>query len=213
MCFGKPDSPPPPAQEIAMAEAALQDQRMFEEVFLPQEIEAIRAADDPRQEALDRIQLRAMANADVNQAGRANIEAGRGVAGMTGFGGGQAKMALSGAGDSVALAESSALTGADLEAQRRTDLRRINVANTGQGLRSQQMLQLSQGAQRSNARAISKLERDAMMQGAKMRAAGDLAGAAITYRASKHKPQAPDGKNMTVTAQRKPGDFASVHGY
>lgn len=203
----------PSAQDRAVIEQSMQDQRMFEELFLPEEIKYINEAHDPQQEALDRLMLRGKANADVQQAGAANRAAARRVAGTDGMSSGMATAAMASTGDAIETATNAAISDAELEAQGRRDTRRTNIASMGQGIRSQNFERMGAVSRRANSRALSKLQADATEKTAIAQGIGELAGAGMTLGISKMSKKPVQGKNMTITSGGGMEDVASMHGY
>ena len=169
------------AQDIALAEQAVAQDGIAQELFEPLELEAIRQSDDPHRLAMEKLRLKGNVNADLAQASGSL----RGLDPSSGRGGEE----LSEHALQLGAAQSSGSVDAGVAAQGLQDARRVNVARTGQGLARDVISGLADTAGLAGARARSKVEADFTKSSARSAAAGKLAGTAIGVAGDKESRQ------------------------
>ena len=189
---GGPETPEATKADVAEHKFNVTRAKMFGDVYLPLEQEAVDQAFDANLETQERNSLRGRANADVMQS---EAEFAQSFAPSVGQGTGQ--VTLRDATESSAGAQAQAFKNADAQAQERTTQRQLNVVRTGESKASTTLNGLKAQSQIAADAAINRMKNKAIERNSKMQAINTLASSAVNaygaYKAGQPTQQPQEG--------------------
>jgi len=183
MCGGSaPKDPGPSSQEIALAAVSQDDYNRWVQRGMPLERQAVARARDNNVMRAQQSILGGRASADISQKELGAQYAARQAAMRSGAGlRSSSNMIPMTQTSSVAnVSQAKAATNAAVEARQIQDRAKITALQSGAGLAQNQYSGLIAAARRGNSTNLQDINNESMRQSARMKAFGDVAGAAMT---------------------------------
>jgi hypothetical protein len=189
MCGGsKPKDPGPSKQEIALAAVSQDDYNRWVQRGMPLERQAVARARDPNVLRAQQSILGGRSSADIAQqevgaqyaARQAALRSGAGLRSNSNM------IPMTQTSAVANVSQAKAATRAAVDARQIQDRAKVTALQSGAGLAQNQYSGLMAAARRGNSRNLTDISNEAMRQQARMRAFGDVAGAALTIGAQKY---------------------------